>query len=131
MRCFPGFVNYLKGKDNGRAEVQLQALSFFFAVVAASATLSAAEGIEKFDANMAVQSGAQADGLKWIDGRDLPLEGRAFADTEFYYDRLLTNVTEKVNRGVRNLLACRGTETLAGLLGATLYRSRPEGTVEE
>ncbi|MBO6121451.1 MAG: SGNH/GDSL hydrolase family protein [Kiritimatiellae bacterium] len=83
---------------------KLQALSFFFAVVAASATLSAVEEIEKFDANMAVQSGVQADGLKWIDGRDLPLEGRAFADTEFYYDRLPTNVTASVNKGVRNLL---------------------------
>ena len=58
--------------------------------------------IAKFDPNMA-QSQALVDtnGVKWIDGRYLPLEGRAFDDTEHYYDRLPSNVTEKVNGGVR------------------------------
>ena len=41
--------------------------------------------------------------LKWIDGRDLPIEGRAFNDTEHYYDRLPSNVTANVNSGVRSL----------------------------
>ena len=39
--------------------------------------------------------------MKWIDGRDLPIEGRAFDDTEHYYDRLPSNVTANVNSGVR------------------------------
>ena len=41
--------------------------------------------------------------MKWIDGRDLPIEGRAFDDTEHYYDRLPSNVTANVNSGVRSL----------------------------
>ena len=41
--------------------------------------------------------------MKWIDGRDLPIEGRAFDNTEHYYDRLPSNVTENVNSGVRSL----------------------------
>ena len=41
--------------------------------------------------------------MRWIDGRDLPIEGRAFNDTEHYYDRLPSNVTTSVNSGVRSL----------------------------
>ena len=41
--------------------------------------------------------------VKWIDGRDLPIEGRAFDDVENYYDRLPSNVTERVNAGVRRM----------------------------
>ena len=41
--------------------------------------------------------------MKWIDGRDLPIEGRAFDGTEHYYDRLPSNVTANVNSGVRSL----------------------------
>ena len=43
------------------------------------------------------------DNMKWIDGRDLPIEGRAFNDTEHYYDRLPSNVTANVNSGVRTM----------------------------
>ena len=43
-----------------------------------------------------------ADDMKWIDGRELPIEGRAFDGTEHYYDRLPTNVTTSVNSGVRS-----------------------------
>ena len=43
------------------------------------------------------------NGVRWIDGRDLPLEGKAFSDTERYYDRLPCNVSSNVNAGVRNM----------------------------
>ena len=43
-----------------------------------------------------------SDGMKWFDGRELPIEGRAFDGTEHYYDRLPTNVTTSVNSGVRS-----------------------------
>ena len=60
--------------------------------------------IEKFDPRMAVQNAVvDANGVKWIDGRYLPLEGRAFDDTEHYYDRLPANVTTNVNAGVRSM----------------------------
>ncbi len=57
--------------------------------------------ISEFDARMALPTDDDADGLHWIDGRELPLEGKAFEDTELYYDRLPSNVTEAVNNGVR------------------------------
>ena len=44
-----------------------------------------------------------ADGIKWIDGRCLPLEGRMFSNVENFYDRLPKNVTTNVNEGVRTM----------------------------
>ena len=61
------------------------------------------DGVAKWDANMAQRSAAVTNDIRWIDGRDLPIEGRAFADTEHYYDRLPRNVTTNVNEGVRNM----------------------------
>ena len=52
---------------------------------------------------MAVGAPVIVDGLKWIDGKDIPIEGRAFDDVEAYYDRLPANVTTSVNEGVRSL----------------------------
>ena len=52
---------------------------------------------------IAVESTAADENMKWIDGRDLPIEGRAFDNTEHYYDRLPSNVTANVNSGVRSL----------------------------
>ena len=57
----------------------------------------------KWDARMALKDAVVTNGVKWIDGRRLPLEGRAFDDTERYYDRLPANVTTNVNGGVRAL----------------------------
>ena len=57
--------------------------------------------IARFDPNMAQKNAVVTNGVKWIDGRYLPIEGRAFGDTEHYYDRLPANVTTNVNRGVR------------------------------
>jgi len=43
------------------------------------------------------------DGMRWIDGKRLPIEGRAFDNVDDWYDRLPSNVTENVNAGVREL----------------------------
>jgi len=63
-----------------------------------------AQGIAAFDPAMA-ESRAVVDtnGVKWIDGKLLPLEGKAFADTELFYDRLPAGVTTNVNGGVRSM----------------------------
>ena len=61
----------------------------------------ARDDIARYDPYMAVADVATG-GLQWIDGEGLPIEGRAFDDTELYYDRLPSNITAKVNAGVRN-----------------------------
>ena len=74
--------------------------------MAASQMAVAADGqdeIAKFDPNMAITKGFVTNGVRWIDGRDLPLEGRVFTDVARFYDRLPSNVTEKVNGGVRSM----------------------------
>lgn len=58
-------------------------------------------GVSGTGARAAPPADENAGGLRWIDGRDLPLEGRAFDDTELYYDRLPSGVTEAVGEGVR------------------------------
>ena len=60
----------------------------------------AEDDVGTFDPDMEIP-GVVTNGVKWIDGRLLPLEGRAFDGTEHYYDRLPTNVTANVNSGVR------------------------------
>ena len=58
----------------------------------------------KWDPRMAAESAiADADGVKWIDGRHLPIEGRAFANVDTYYERLPKTVTTNVNAGVRDM----------------------------
>ncbi len=57
--------------------------------------------IAKHDRKMVVEGIVVTNGLKWIDGTLLPIEGRAFNDTEHYYDRLPAGVTTNVNGGVR------------------------------
>lgn len=59
--------------------------------------------VAKWDSRMALKDAVVTNGVKWIDGRHLPLEGRAFKDTEHYYDRLPANVTTNVNGGVRSM----------------------------
>jgi len=56
-----------------------------------------------FDPDMVIPDVVISDGVKWIDGRYLPIEGRAFDGTEQYYDRLPTNVTTSVNSAVRTM----------------------------
>ena len=60
-----------------------------------------AADVAAFDRNLAVAYVSVTNGVKWIDGRALPIEGRVFDDVEHYYDRLPSNVTAKVNGGVR------------------------------
>lgn len=75
-------------------------VSFAFLLAASVACANQSE-IAKWDPNMAQRAAVVTNGVKWIDGRYLPLEGRAFADTEHYYDRLPATVTTNVNGGVR------------------------------
>ena len=76
----------------------------FATLLTASAVGADSGDIAKFDPRMAVETGVVgADGLLWIDGRNLPLEGKCFADTDDFYDRLPANVTAKVNGGVRSM----------------------------
>ena len=70
--------------------------------IAALGAFAAQDELGRWDPNMAQKSAVvDTNGVKWIDGRHLPLEGRAFDDTEHYYDRLPANVTTNVNGGVR------------------------------
>ena len=69
--------------------------------VAALAVQADQAEIAKHDRKMAVEGIVVTNGLKWIDGTLLPIEGRAFNDTEHYYDRLPAGVTTNVNGGVR------------------------------
>ena len=60
--------------------------------------------IGKWDPAMAQKTAVvDTNGVKWIDGKYLPIEGRAFDDVEHYYDRLPANVTTNVNAGVRGM----------------------------
>ena len=72
-------------------------------VFAAGIAVGDQADIAKYDRNMSVEGIVVTNGLKWIDGRLLPIEGRAFDDTEHYYDRLPANVTTNVNGGVRSM----------------------------
>ena len=71
------------------------------AVAACAACLLARGDAGAFDPDMVIPDFVISDGVKWIDGRYLPIEGRAFDGTEQYYDRLPTNVTTGVNSAVR------------------------------
>ena len=51
----------------------------------------------------AIGTNANANPVRWIDGKDLPVEGKAFDDVESYYDRLPAGVTTNVNADVRSL----------------------------
>ena len=74
-------------------------VSAFFAVLV---TFGDQAEIAKWDPNMAqVNAVVDTNGVKWIDGRFLPIEGRAYADVDDWYDRLPSGVTTNVNEGVR------------------------------
>ena len=62
-----------------------------------------ASDITKHDPNMEVGGVVVTNGVKWIDGRRLPIEGRAFDDVDNWYDRLPAGVTTNVNGGVRSM----------------------------
>lgn len=79
-------------------------------IVVALCSMTAAIGafagqseIAKFDPAMAQKFAVVSNGVKWIDGKLLPIEGRAYSDVDHYYDRLPKNVTTNVNGGVRSM----------------------------
>ena len=73
------------------------------AVCVAGCAFAQQGDIAKWDPNMAVENAVVTNGVKWIDGKFLPIEGRAFDDVDHYYDRLPANVTTNVNGGVRGM----------------------------
>ncbi len=76
----------------------------FISLMALGTALFAQQAqIAKWDPAMAVEKAVVTNGVKWIDGRFLPIEGRAFDDVDHYYDRLPSGVTTNVNAGVRNM----------------------------
>jgi lysophospholipase L1-like esterase len=76
-------------------------LSTFFLLSAALPGLSSE--IARWDPRMAQTTAVVTGGLKWIDGKALPIEGRAYSTVDHWYDRLPSNVTKKVNGGVRGM----------------------------
>lgn len=78
-------------------------VAFVFAAALCS-IMFAQDEISKWDPRMAAESAVvDTSGVKWIDGRFLPIEGRAFDDVDEWYDRLPANVTTNVNGGVRGM----------------------------
>ena len=76
-------------------------------LLATGGVVPAATGadVSKWDPRMAVGQSTVSNGVRWIDGRAIPIEGRAFDDTETYYERLPRTVTTNVNEGVRYMKA--------------------------
>ena len=73
-------------------------------MIAATASFAQSNEIEKYDPRMAIANATiDTNGVKWIDGKYLPLEGKCFKDVEAFYDRLPRNVTTNVNGGVRSM----------------------------
>ena len=85
-------------------DASVAALFAAFAGVKAFAAQEAADAdVARYDSMMAVEGIVVTNGMKWIDGRLLPIEGRAFDDVEHYYDRLPVGLTTNVNGGVRSM----------------------------
>jgi len=97
----------VKKDDAVRLSAPLLVLS---ALVAGCATEKVRDDIAKFDPAMAVEASAVKDGVKWLDGSLVPLEGRAFDDVDGFYDRLPRNLSTHINSGVHY-----GKSSTAGL----------------
>ena len=62
------------------------------------------EDAAKWDPRMAQENAVvDTNGVKWIDGRYLPIEGRPFRDAVPYFARLPEGLSTNVNAGVRNM----------------------------
>lgn len=74
-------------------------------VFAAASACAQAKDIAKWDPAMgAAHAVVDANGVRWIDGKYLPIEGRWNLDeTENYYCRLPDSLTTNVNAGVRGM----------------------------
>ena len=82
----------------------LKKLSLSFCVMLSVSCVFADKDLERWDKRMAVDSiPADTNGIKWVDGKLLPLEGKAYEDVDCYYDRLPSSVTTNVNAGVRGM----------------------------
>ena len=95
-----------------------------WAVCAAALAMVAAgaDEVSKWDSRMAVEKATvDTNGVKWIDGRFLPIEGRMFDDVEHYYDRLPSNVTAKVNGGVRATTRTLQLSFVTGSVGSSRW----------
>ena len=80
----------------------------FFAVSAfltIGVAFAQANDIAKFDPRMAHDNAVvDTNGVKWIDGKYLPIEGRwTLGDAKHYYSRLPDTLTTNVNAGVRSM----------------------------
>ena len=76
------------------------------AVLAAAGCAFAQQNeIAKWDPAMAANNAVvDTNGIKWIDGKYLPIEGRwTLGDTKHYYSRLPDTLTTNVNAGVRGM----------------------------
>ncbi len=75
------------------------------AAVAAAAVFANVDDIAKFDPKMAESTAKiDANGIKWIEGRHLPIEGRwTYGDMARYFCRLPDTLTTNVNAGVRSM----------------------------
>ena len=74
-----------------------------FVLVVTACAVAFGQDAAKFDKRMAMAPVDRGDGLAWINGEQLPLEGKAFTDVDNFYDRLPKNVTTNVNGGVRGM----------------------------
>ena len=75
------------------------------AFLAVSVVFAQANDIAKYDPRMALENAVvDTNGVKWIDGKYLPIEGRwTLGDAKHYYARLPDTLTTNVNAGVRSM----------------------------
>jgi hypothetical protein len=79
-------------------------LAFCGHVVAKTDKTSGQNEIARWDSRMALDNAVvDTNGVKWIDGKFLPIEGRMFDNVDHWYDRLPSTVTTNVNGGVRSM----------------------------
>ena len=81
--------------------MKINALMVGGALLALAASAGAEDLVAKFDSRMAAKYAVVTNGMKWIDGRHLPIEGRAFDDVEKFYDRLPAKA--RVSGGVSHM----------------------------
>ena len=71
------------------------------AMTAAVAAMTLRADVAKFDPRIVADlTQADTNGVVWVDGRDLPLESKAFAETDGYYGRMPRELAARVSRGV-------------------------------
>ena len=91
--------------QGSRFRVSCLAFLVTLAVLAPLALLAGQSEIAKWDPAMGVSNAViDTNGVKWIDGKYLPIEGRWNLDAvQNYYSRLPDTLTTNVNSGVRGM----------------------------